>query len=392
MPTSDVIVIGGGVIGAAAGFELARKGVSVTILEREGIGAGSTGRSSAIIRQHYSNEITARMALEGLRVFQNFDDIIGGDCGFRQTGFLALARKTDRHGFEANVALQRSVGINTIAVPPQDLSEFLPASIPDGVDAAAFEPESGFADPHLTVDGYLQAVRRLGGGVLFNTEVTGIRLAGDVVLGVDTTKGRFDAASVINCAGPWGARVARMAQIDVPVNACRAQVAVFKRPANLEHAEHHPVVLDFVHASYFRSEIGDLTLVGLIDPSEADDIVDPDAFDDRIDDEFALDVGERWVRRCPPMADSAYTGGYAGLYAVTPDWHPVIDEVPSGSGHFLCTGFSGHGFKLAPAVGRMVTDMVTRETSPRFRTDCFHLQRFAHGSTVEGQYAFSITG
>jgi len=332
------------------------------------------------------------MALAGLRVFQNFDDVVGGDCGFRQTGFLALARAADRRGFEANMALQRAVGINTISISPQDLTAFLPMSIPDGVDTAAFEPESGFADPHLTVDAYLQAVRRLGGTVLFNTEVTGIRLAGDVVVGVETTKGWYAAGSVINCAGPWGARVARMVHLDVPVNACRAQVAVFKRPANPSPAEHHPVVLDFVHASYFRSEIGGLTLVGLIDPSEADDIVDPDAFDDRIDDAFAINVGERWVRRCPAMTDSAYTGGYAGLYAVTPDWHPIIDEVPTGSRHYLCTGFSGHGFKLAPAVGMMVADMVIGETAPIFQSDWFQLQRFARGRTVEGQYAFSITG
>ncbi len=206
---------------------------------------------------------------------------------------------------------------------------------------------------------------------------------------MDTSAGPIAAASVVNCAGPWGARVAAMADLQVPVASCRAQVAVFGRPEAERGA--HPVVLDFAHASYFRPETGDLMLVGLIDPSEADDVVDPDRYPEHTDDAFDLDVGSRWIQRCPSMESAVRRRGYAGLYAITPDWHPVIDEVPAGSGHFLCTGFSGHGFKLGPAVGRLMAELVTGE-SPTFDPRMFRLARWAENDPVRGKYEYSITG
>jgi sarcosine oxidase subunit beta len=181
-----------------------------------------------------------------------------------------------------------------------------------------------------------------------------------------------------------------MAGIEIPVSSCRAQVSVFSRPHG--HREPHPVVLDFAHASYFRPETGNLMLVGLIDPSEADDVVDPDDFPEHTDEGFDLDVGARWIARCPPVDAAQRRRGYAGLYAITPDWHPIIDEVPSGSGHFLCTGFSGHGFKLAPAVGLMTADLVLGKAVPAFDVEMFGLARFAEGRPIRGRYEYSITG
>ena len=388
--TSDVLIIGGGVIGCSAALHLARRGLSVTLLEKDSVGMGATGRSSAIIRQHYSNELTARMALHSLRVFQAFDDAVGGDCGFVQSGCLWLTAAADRPGMELNVALQRGVGIDTRLLSPEEVSELVPGLDSADLVAAAWESESGYADPHLTVHGYVDAARRCGATILMDHGATTVRMTGDRVEGVDTTAGRFDAPVVVDCAGPWGAGVAAMAGVEAPVASCRVQIAIFRRPAGYEMT--HPVVIDFVHGSYFRSETGGLTLVGSIDPSEADDVVDPDGYAEAVEPGFIAEVGEAFVRRVPPMERSLSTGGYAGLYAVTPDWHPVIDEVPRGSGFFLCTGFSGHGFKLAPAVAEMLADLVTKEPDPRFPADLFRLTRFPEGKPVRGRYAYSITG
>ncbi|MDP2957523.1 MAG: FAD-binding oxidoreductase [Longimicrobiales bacterium] len=385
----DVAVIGGGIMGCATALELARRGASVVVLEKGALASGSTGRSSAIVRQHYSNEVTARMARWGLDVFRDFDARVGGTCGFVNNGFLVLVPAKDAEGLHANVALQQAVGIDTRVLAPEEIREVLPGADPSDLVAAAWEPGAGYADPHLTTTGLAGAARRRGARILVNTAATGIRFEGGKVVGVDTDAGPFEAGAVVNCAGPWGARVAAMAGLDVPVNACRAQVSVYGRPA--EHGGPHPVVLDFAHASYFRPETGDLMLVGLIDPSEADDVVDPDAYPEHTDRGFDEMVGERWVRRCPAMEAAQLRRGYAGLYEVTPDWHPVIDEVPSGSGHFLCTGFSGHGFKLAPAVGLMTAEMVLGET-PTFDRHMFRLSRFAEGDPVRGKYEYSITG
>ncbi len=388
--TYDVIIIGGGIMGCCTAFELAQRGIRVAVLEKDSICTGSTGRSSAIIRQHYSNELTARMALYGLHVFEEFDARVGGECGFERTGFIALVPGDDLAGLEANIALQRSVGIDAALLSSEALREVMPGMDTSDVVAAAYEPGSGYADPHMTTSAYANAARRLGAEIFQNAEVIDIRFAGGKVVGVCTPSDSFDAPVVVNCAGPWGARVARLAGVVAPIDACRIQVAVFRRPE--EHSAPHPVVLDFIHATYFRSETGSLSLVGLIDPKEADAVVNPDAYADSIDDDFVSLVGERWLRRVPGMELSTSVGGYAGLYGVTPDWHPIMDEVPDGSGCFICAGFSGHGFKLAPAVGLMAAEMITDEDSPEFPSEMFRLSRYAEQDAVHGQYEYSITG
>jgi sarcosine oxidase subunit beta len=388
--TYDIIVIGAGIMGSSSAFQLAQRGLKVALLDKKSIGEGPTGQSSAIIRQHYSNELTARMALHSLRVFQNFGDWVGEQCGFRRTGFVVLVEAKDRAGLEANVELQRRVGIHTELLSPEALREVLPRMQAADLVEAAYEPESGYADPYQTVNAYARAARRLGVSIFQETEVTGIRFAGGRVAGVDTSRGEFSAAQVLNTAGAWGARVARLAGVEVPIDSCRVQVAFFRRPPG--HEAEHPVVGDFVNTIYFRSETGGLTLVGLIDPAEAEAVVDPDRYNDRMDSDFVLDVGERLVARYPAMDTSESTGGYASLYGITPDWHPVVDEVPAGSGFYICAGFSGHGFKLAPAVGVMVADMLTGESRPEFDPHLFRLSRFAEDEPVRGQYEYSIVG
>jgi len=168
------------------------------------------------------------------------------------------------------------------------------------------------------------------------------------------------------------------------------QVAFFRRPAG--HEAEHPVVGDFIHATYFRPETGGLTLTGLIDPGEARAIVNPDHYNKGVDSEFVWDIGERLIRRYPAMEDAESTGGYASLYGITPDWHPVVDEVPPGSGLYVCAGFSGHGFKLGPAVGLMVADLIEGVSEPPFAPRLFRYGRFAEGEPVRGQYEYSIVG
>ncbi|MFQ5922550.1 MAG: NAD(P)/FAD-dependent oxidoreductase [Anaerolineales bacterium] len=388
--TFDVIIIGGGIMGCSSAFRLGQRGLKVAVVEKGGLGNGSTGRSSAIIRQHYSNEITARMALHSLRVFQNFKDEVGGDSEFTETGFLVLTPEKDLEGLEANVALQRSVGIQTDLLTHDDITErWLYLETTDLV-AAAYEPESGYADPSLTVNSFALAAKRRGVEFQLDTEVIGLRIQSGKVRGVKTSRGELEAPIVVNCAGPWGAQVAKWAGVQVPIDPCRVQVAFFRRPEG--HEADHPAVADFTHASYWRPETGGLTLVGLIDPSEQENVVNPDNYNESGDLDFVADVGSRLVRRYPAMEQSANTTSYAALYAITPDWHPLIDELIPGSGFFICAGFSGHGFKLGPAVGSMVADMVTGQAKSGLERNLFRLSRFEEGEPVAGRYEYSIAG
>ena len=386
----DVIIIGGGIMGCSTALQLARRGLNVALLEKGTIGAGPTGKSSAIIRQHYSNELTARMALYSLGVFQDFGNLVGGECGFTHTGFVALAPKSDSEGLKANVALQQKVGIETTLLSVEELQDLFPGLVTSDIVLAAYEPQSGYADPYLTVTSYAQAARKSGVSLFQDTMVTAVNMTGGRVSSVETVNGVFSAPIVVNATGAWASQVAAMVGLEVPIDSCRVQVAFFRRPPGQE--AQHPVVADFINATYFRSETGQLTLVGLIDPAEADAVVNPDHFSQGMDDDFVMAVGNGLVSRYPAMEQSQLTGGYASLYAITPDWHPVIDEFPAGSGFYICSGFSGHGFKLGPAVGLMTADLITGEADPEFDTKLFRVGRFAEGEPVRGQYEYSIVG
>jgi sarcosine oxidase subunit beta len=388
--TFDVVIISGRIMGCSTAFQLAQRGLKVALLEKDAIGQGPTGRSSAIIRQHYSNELTARMAFHSLKVFQNFAEQVGGECGFKTVGFVAVVDAKDRQGLEANIAMQQRVGIRTELLPVEALREVIPTMNTADLVCAAYEPDGGYADPYLTVTSYAQAARRHGAAIFQNTPVTGIRFASGKVVGVDTAKESFDAPLVLMCAGAWSSRVARLAGIDLPVNPCRVQVSFFRRPAGHEAA--HPVVADFIHAIYFRPDTGNLTLVGLIDPSEANALVDPDRYDENVSQDFVLESGEKLVARYPAMEASQNTGGYAALYDISPDWHPIIDQIPPGSGFYTCCGSGGHGFKLGPAVGLMFADLVTGVSDPLFDAHLFRFSRFAEDKPVRGQYEYSIAG
>lgn len=386
----DVIVIGAGIMGCSSAYQLAKKGLRVAILEKGSIGDGSTGESSAIIRQHYSNPLTAKMAYFSLKIFQNFDEQIGGESGFTETGVAILVGEKDSEGLDANITMQQSVGIRTRLLSAQDLKQVMPGiSVTEDI-AAAYEPEGGYADPYLTVNSYARAAAKLGVEILRDTMVTDILFEGEKVVGVKTSALTFSAPKVLNTTGAWSSQVARMAGVELPIDACRVQVAFFRRPDDAETS--HPVIADFIHASYFRAETGNQTLAGLIDPAEANAIVDPNNFNKKNDYDYVLDMGERLVKRYPIIERSESTGGYASLYAITPDWHPIVDEAPAGSGFYICAGFSGHGFKLGPAVGVMVAGMITAESDPLFDPALFRLSRFAENDQVRGQYEYSIIG
>jgi len=386
----DIVIIGGGIMGCCSAFELAKRGLKVAVIEKSTIGEGPTGKSSAIIRQHYSNELTARMALYSLNVFHNFEELIGQECGFTQAGFVVMVGDKDKAGLEANIEFQQSLGIETGLISAADAKELMPGLKVNDQVAMAIEPGSGYADPYLTVNAYSKAAKRLGASIFLETEASKIHFHGGKVTALETNKGKFETSTVINCAGAWGGQVSRMAKVNVPINSCRVQVAFFRRPPGEESG--HPVVADFINSIYFRSETGGLSLVGLIDPSEAEAIVDPDNYQEYMDDDFLLDSGQRLVNRYPAMERSQAANGYASLYAITPDWHPVVDEVPRGSGFYVCSGFSGHGFKLGPAVGVMVADLVTKNENPLFDSTLLRFSRFGEGRPVKGRYEYSIVG
>jgi glycine/D-amino acid oxidase-like deaminating enzyme len=388
--SADVVVVGGGINGTSIAFHLAKRGVGVTLVEKDFIAAGPSGRSSGIIRQHYSNAATARMALHSLRVWQNFDEVVGGDAGFKQTGFLVCVREEHLEGLRANIAFQQSIGINTRLVWADELKELEPHISTMDIVAAAHEPESGYADPASAANGFANAAKRLGATISVGTKVVSIQTAEGRVTGVITDKGKIAAGNVVIAAGPWSTRLSRTVGIDLPIISSRHQVCLYRWPAGFRG---HMINADFVGGVYLRPETGQQMLVGSVEPEEAKDRVDdPDHFNQNADIDTITRFAERVAHRYPDMQQGTSAGGYAALYDITPDWHPIIDGVPGIAGLYVCAGGSGHCFKLSPAIGDMMAKLVADGKKPGDDVNLFSFDRFARGQLIRGKYEYDILG
>lgn len=387
---NDVVVIGGGINGVSIAFHLVKNGASVTLLEKSFIAGGPTGHSSAIVRQHYSNLVTARMALKSLHVWQNFPEMIGGEAGFTSTGVIFGVQPENVEGLKANIALQQSVGINTSFIAPEDVLELEPCVDLTGLGGAAYEPESGYCDPAAAANAFAQAAQRLGANIRTGVTATGLRSQGGVIVGVETDQGFVSAGAVVVACGPWTPILLEKLGVELPIATARIKIGLFRRPDDLDR---HRVWCDFVTQIYMRPETGNLMVVGSISPDEAEDRVeDPDNFNDHVEMDTLAEFAEHSAKRFPAMTRSHLFNNYAALYDLTPDWHSIMDLIPGFEGLYVCAGSSGHGFKLAPAVGEMMAQMVLHGKEPEDDVNLFSLERFDSGNLVRGQYEYSIIG
>jgi len=383
--TADVVIIGGGVTGLSAAFHLTRRGIrNVVVLDKGTIASGGTGKSSACVRQHYSTAETCRMIRYSLEFFQHFAERVdGGSCGFRHTGYLLGVDDKMRTPMEASVALQRSIGIDTRLVSPVEMRELEPRLRTDDLVTGCYEAASGYCNPVETAQGFARAARAAGARILEDNAVLGLLLEGDRTRGVRTRTGDILAPVVVNAAGLWSARVAAMAGVELPIHVCRHKISIVSWPEAEQRP--HPMVYDFVTNIYTRPEMGEHILVGGLDVDESRDAVDPDAYKEGVSLDESTDALARVSHRFPALAEGHIARGYAGCFDVTPDWHPILDRV-GPEGYYVAAGFSGHGFKLSPAVGHMVAALVAEGAKGHPDLPTFRLSRFAEGKPIRGTY------
>ncbi len=359
---ADVIIIGGGVTGASIAFHLAARGVTdVLVLERRFLASGGTGRSVGIVRQLYPTPETSQMVVRSLAAFRAFRDAVGSESGYVGCGAVIGVSRAMRAKLEETVALQRRFGVRAEVLEPGELARVEPRIDPHGLGAVLYEPDSGYGDPTAVTTGYAEAARRQGVHIEQGVEVVAIRAAGDRVVGVDTAGGeRIDAPVVVNAAGLWSRALAALAGVSLPIIIGRHPVFVVERDAGFGRP--HLVYLDLAGGSYARPETGGLTLTGSLTDDETQHPMEPDLLGDVGLDE-ATPVLERTGRAIPRLAEATYRRGWAGAFDITPDWMPILDESPV-KGFWIATGMSGHGFKLAPAVGEMMAALITRAAPP----------------------------
>jgi sarcosine oxidase subunit beta len=381
--TSDVIIIGAGVHGASLAFHLAQRGVKSLVLEKKFVAAGATGRSSGLVRMHYDVRQDTQLAWESFQYFRNWKDRVGGDCGFTRTGFLQLVAPTDTGTLKANVAMHQEVGVPVFLVGPDDVRRLAPWFSTDDVELAAFEPESGYAMPSDTAAAMMNAAREHGARLLQECAVTGITVDGGKVTGVRTTQGDFSAPIVVNAAGAWAGRLNAMVGLDLPYDTWRHDTMFVARPAEVSPS--HPTVIDFANEMYFRPE-GGLTLVGLEDGNPLGE--SPDGDTDHAQKGFVERGIDRICRRIPIMEKGGLHSAHGGYDGITPDQHPLLGAA-GPEGFYLDCGFSGTGFKISPAVGLCMTELILEGKSSTIDLSIYSPARFEREQRIVGEHPYS---
>jgi glycine/D-amino acid oxidase-like deaminating enzyme len=375
---ADVVVVGGGVHGASVAYHLAaRRAGRVVLLERRFLASGPTGRSSALVRRFYAMDFLTRTANASADVFQRWAEAVGGgDPGYRQVGILWLAPPGAAGHLADNVRRAQALGARVAPLAPDRVRDLVPEMAVDGVALAAHEPESGYADAGATTNALAARARELGATVLQHVAVDAIQVAGGRVTGVSTAAGLVAAPAVVVCAGLWASRLLAPLGITVPVTPLRHQMCFFRRPPGFAG---HPGVLDRVLGTYMRPETGNLTIHGLARYEEA---VDPDRYDEGADQAEVVRNAELIARRFPVMEQGLSMGGYSGVYDETPDHEPVLGPIPEYAGLHADFGWSGHGFKHAPAVGAIVAEAVTEGRAKGWDLAPFRWSRFRDGALL----------
>jgi sarcosine oxidase subunit beta len=378
--TADVVVIGGGANGTSTAFHLTALGArGVLLLERRQLAAGATGKSGALVRMHYTNEVESRLAFESLKVFRDFDAIVGGDCGFEPVGFVQLVGHAYADALRRNVERQRQIGINTRALTPAEVKVILPGVETADVGAAAWEPDSGFADPAATTYAFAEAARRRGAVIETGVEALRVLTSGSRVTGVETSAGRIATETVVVVAGAWSTSLLAPLGLDYPLSPHRIQVSIFRWPAGF--TQRHPAVIDAVHKAWWRPEGRASTLIGV---ELGDAHGHPEKFDEAVDESYVAGCRAALGARWPVLRDALMRGGWAGMIMMSADGRPIIDRLGPG-GLWGMLGDSGTSFKTSPAIGRCLAEWITGGAPRTVDLHPFRASRFAEGRPWEDE-------
>jgi sarcosine oxidase, subunit beta len=374
--TADIVIIGGGVMGASAAYHLAARGVqNIVLLEKEEFfGTGATGRCAGGVRYQFSTEINIKLSLESLPMLERFKEEIGQEIDYRQCGYLLVAtNENDTAVFRHNVELQNSLGVGTQLLTGDEVRKRLPLMNFEDAVAGTFHQKDGIVDPNSVVMGYVNAAQKMGVKAVNNAEVTGIRVSGGKVEAAETSRGEVATRLVLNAAGPWSGLIGQMAGVSLPIVPLRRQM--FTTNPLKDVPEDFPLVIDFAQSLYFHRE-GEGLLIGMSNQAEKP------GFDQNVDEEFELVNLEAAIERMPLIEKASRVSHWAGLYEVTPDAHPIYGKTDV-EGFLVCTGFSGHGFMHGPVSGKLMSELILDGTFSTLDISMLDLARFEEGRAIK---------
>ena len=382
--TAEVVIIGGGIQGASIAYHLARRGLTdVVVLEKDTLASGCSGRTGGVIRQHYSTPIVTEIARQARAFFASFDADVGGHSGFVQNGLVLMVGPKDEEALRANVALGRTHGVPVEMIDAAAARAQVPGLETEGAVAFAYEADAGYGDGYGTTVAFAARAKDLGATVLQKTAATGLLLEKGRVAGVETAQGSIACRVVVNAAGPWADRVARMAEVEVALKLELIEEAVIRAPQGEPYPVTTPSVYDFVNGLSYRPEgAGQVMAEG---NSYYKGTLDPDAYPTQPSDAYIEDVALRLQRSMPRLGGGTVRGGWAGLLEGSPDFHPILGPVDGVTGFLLCCGFSGHGFKEAPVTGRLIAELIV-DGRPSLDIAPLAHDRFRRGALLRSRY------
>jgi len=382
--TADIVILGAGVMGASIAFHLARrKAGRIVVLDKNHVASGGSGRSSALIRMHYSFPPEVQLALISLKMFQNWSEIVGQPGDFRKTGFVRIVHPNETERLKRNVEMQRSLGARVELIDRQTLKDLEPDWNVEEVELAAYEPDSGYGDGAGVAGGFLDRARDMGVSYFARTQARELRVGSERVHAVATDKGNIAAPIVIAATGPWTRPLLQQAGCDLPIECEYHQVAILHNAPDMRGGG--AACIDSVTATYFRSDAQDKFLIGDFYGKRP---VDPDNFPQRASDESLEQIIERASRRVPKLERAEVMRGVTGVYDATPDSRPLLGEIPGVKGLFACAGFSGMGFKISPAIGLVMSELLLDGKASSVDISAFRPQRFAENQPIEAEYEY----
>lgn len=389
---ADIVIVGGGVAGCSTAYALAARGAgSVVVIERDTIASAGTGRTAGIVRCHYGVPQLAAMAQWGLPIFHDARQILGADVGFHRVGYLVAVGADNVEPFNASMAAQQELGIDTEIVDVATVARLWPTARLDDIAAFCLEPGGGYADGHATAQAFAAAARRLGASTRQSCPVAGVEVSNGAVRGVRLVDGTvIGASAVVLATGPWTAPLLRPLGIDVDIRPTWVQEVLIDPGGRLGDP---PVFSDVVSGQYVHMRGAEL-LVGPSSPQARAGIDDPDVFSRHATAQMVEETVERVGHRFPGFPRPRVAGTWTGVIDETPDQNPIMSATDC-AGLFVAAGFSGHGFKISPAVGQLMADRVTGAppSIPGVGARDFDLGRFAEGRLMRSRFPYSgVTG
>ena len=382
--TADIVILGAGVMGTSIAFQLAkRKAGTILIADKDHVGRGGSGRSSALIRMHYTFPREVELAHLSLHMFQNWREIVGAPGDFRRTGFVRIVHPHETERLKANVEIQKKLGVNVELIDKNQLHSLQPDWSVDDVELAAYEHDSGYGDGAGVAGDFLAAARDLGAIYLSRTQADALIVESGRVRGVATNLGTVLSRVVIVATGPWTRPLLQQAGCDLPIECEYHQVAILRNPPGMQGGG--CACIDSVTATYFRSDADNKFLVGDFYGTRP---IDPDNFPQSASPESLEEIIERTCRRIPKLEQAEVMRGVTGVYDVTPDSRPLLGEISSVGGLFVCAGFSGMGFKISPAIGVVMSELVLDGISKSVDITDFRPSRFAENRPIKAKYEY----